>query len=265
VPGISSSIAAPAYAGIPVTHRECASTFAVITGHEDPGKTKSTIRWDKLATAVDTLVILMGIGNLEDIVKKLIEGGRTQSTPVALVRQGTSPTQKTIVGNLKTIVSLAKKAKLTPPAVIVVGEVIKKRKILNWFETKPLFGKRILVTRTRTQASEFAKQLNDLGAGVIEFPTIEIQDISDFSPLDNAIENIPLYDWIIFTSSNGVEKFFSRLHGKHKDSRVFGKLKIACIGPSTAKKLETFGLCADVVPPDEFRAESIISELGKDS
>lgn len=257
VPGITSAIAVPAYAGIPVTHREYTSNFAVITGHEDPTKETSSIQWEKLATSVGTLIFLMGVSNLPLIVEQLLKYGRAKETPVALIRHGTLPKQETLIGTLADISETAKQKKFKPPAIIIVGEVVRLRDKLNWFENKPLFGKRILVTRTRKQASEFAGQLESLGAEVIEFPTIEIIPPDNWKPIDKAISNLPTYDWVIFTSVNGVEKFFERLADKKMDCRQFGNSKLAAIGPATAEALKEKGLIADIVP-SEYRAEGIL-------
>jgi len=260
VPGISSSIAAPAYAGIPVTHRDCASSFAVITGHEDPEKNTSSINWEKLATGVDTLVFLMGVGNLSHIVKNLTKHGRIPTTPVALVRWGTTKRQQTLVGTLENIVDLVAEKGFTSPAVTIVGEVVDLRDTLKWFEDKPLFGKKILVTRARAQASDLSSLLLEQGASVIEFPTIEIQPPESYELLDQAIETIEGYDWIVFTSVNGVDYFTDRLLMKDKDWRDLRGIKICAIGPKTAEKLLDLGLRIDYVPP-EYRAEGIIEGL----
>jgi uroporphyrinogen III methyltransferase/synthase len=174
VPGITSAISVPAYAGIPLTHRDHTATVAFVTGHEDPFKEKSNIHWDKLATGVGTLVFLMGVGNLSKIAENLVRHGRSPETPVAVIRRGTVAEQKTVSGTLDNIAEKVKEAGLKPPAIIVVGDVVGLREELNWFETKPLFGKRIVVTRAREQASGFLQKLSDLGAECIQFPTIEI-------------------------------------------------------------------------------------------
>ena len=192
VPGITAAIASPNYAGIPVTHRDFTSTFGLITGHEDPTKKESAIDWAKISTGIGTIAFYMGIKNLPYITEQLIKHGRSKDTPVAVIRWGTTPQQKTIIGTLATIVQKAKDIK--PPAITIVGEVVKLRDQLNWFETKPLFGKTIVVTRSREQASEFADQLYEYGAHVIEFPTIEIAKPDTLKPLDEAINNInPFY------------------------------------------------------------------------
>lgn len=255
IPGVTSSIAVPAYAGIPVTHRGIATSFAVITGHEDPTKPESTINWEKLATAVDTLIFLMGVANLPQIVAKLIEYGRNPKTPAALIRWGTKPNQETFITTLKD----APNVKILPPAIFVVGEVVNLREQLRWFDTKILFGKKILVTRARAQASKLSGALKNLGADVIECPTIKIAPPSDnYAAADDAIKNLRGFDWIIFTSSNGAEKFFERLRFHCLDARALNK--VAAIGAATAEKLSTFGIIADVVPKD-FIAESLADSL----
>ena len=255
IPGVTSAIAVPAYAGIPVTHRGVATSFAVVTGHEDPTKPESTINWEKISTAVDTLIFLMGVANLPQIVAKLIENGRAPETPAALIRWGTKPNQEVVLTTLKE----APNAKISPPAIFVVGEVVNLREQLKWFDTKVLFGKRILVTRARAQASKLSSALKNLGAAVIECPTIKIVPPSDnFAAADVAIKNLRGFDWIIFTSANGVEKFFERLKAHGLDARALNK--VAAIGAATAEKLLNFGIIADVVPKD-FVAESLAESL----
>ena len=255
VPGVTSAVAVPAYAGIPVTHRGLAASFAVITGHEDPTKPESTIRWEKISTAVDTLIFLMGVANLPQIVSKLIEHGRAPDTPAALIRWGTKSAQKVLL----TTLAEAPSKKISPPAIFVVGEVVNLREQLRWFETRPLFGKKFLVTRARAQASKLSRALKNLGAEVIECPTIKIAEPSDnFRQLDAAIKNLRGFDWIIFTSANGVEKFFARLKLHNLDARALNK--VAAIGAATAEKLLSFGIVADVVPKD-FVAESLAAAL----
>jgi uroporphyrinogen III methyltransferase/synthase len=248
VPGISSSIAVPAYAGIPVTHRDAASSFAVITGHEDPAKASSRLQWDKLATGVDTLVFLMGMANIGQISAKLIENGRPPETPVAVINSGTRPAQKAVSGTLANIVEKARKAKLGPPSIIVVGEVVKLRNKLAWFDNRPLSGKRVLVTRSRQQASVLSKLLAEQGAEPVELPAIEIQPLKDTSDLDAALNNLSRYQWILFTSVNGIEAFFVRLLKQNLDSRDLKGISIGVIGPATAKALEKWGISADYMP-----------------
>jgi len=261
IPGITSAVAVPAYAGIPVTHRGLASSFAVITGHEDPGKDSSRINWEKLATGVDTLIFLMGMKNLPVIVARLMEHGRPPKTPVAIIKEGTRPEQITVVGSLEDIVVKAKEYRLTAPVVIVVGNVVGLREKLRWFDNSPLFGKRILVTRARHQASALSRLLSERGAQPIELPAIAIQTAIDFEELDRAISNLEHYRWVVFTSVNGVEAFWQRLHSLRQDSRVLGGLRIGAIGPATAQSLETKGITPDYIP-EVYTSEGIIAGLG---
>lgn len=260
IPGVTSAVAAPAYAGIPVTHRGLASSFAVVTGHEDPTKGKSAVDWALLATGVDTLVFLMGVGNLPCIVAQLVAHGRSSETPVALVRWGTMPSQQTVSGTLADIVGKVRAAGLKPPAVTVVGQVAALRETLRWFEARPLFGQRILVTRTRGQASVLSSRLRALGAEAIELPTIHIAPPEDWAPLDGVIASLSGYDWIVFTSVNGVRFFWERLTQADLDARALSGVKLAAIGPATAGKLEARGLRPDYVP-QEYVAEAIAAEL----
>ncbi len=262
IPGVTSAIAVPAYAGIPLTHRDFASTVAFITGHEDPAKEESNIDWAKLATGAGTLVFLMGVGNLSKIVLELVNQGRSPDTPAAVIQHGTTSRQKTIEGRLSDIVDLARREGIKPPAIIVVGDVVRLRAELNWFERRPLFGKRILVTRAREQAGQFLSLLSDWGAECVEFPTIEILPSLNREGLDKAVENLEGYDWIIFTSVNGVEYFFKSLYGLEKDVRSLNGIKIGVIGPKTAQAVWARGIRADLVP-DEYRAEAVLEEFKK--
>lgn len=260
IPGITSVVAVPAYAGIPVTYRRLSSSLAVITGHEASGK--SSINWEKLATAVDTLVFLMGMKNLPEIVAKLMEHGRSPDTPVAVIKDGTTPEQETVVGSLKDIVTRVREHHLTPPAVIVVGEVVRLREKLRWFDNRPLFGKRILVTRARHQASALSQLLSERGARPIELPLISIQPLSDTGELDSAISNLAQYHWLIFTSVNGVDAFFQRLYNLNLDSRALGGLKVGAIGPATSKALTVRGVTADYIP-EVYSSEGLIAGLSR--
>jgi uroporphyrinogen III methyltransferase/synthase len=257
VPGVSSAVAVPAYAGIPLTHRRLSSSFAVITGHEAEGR--SSISWAKLATAADTLVFLMGMKNLPQIVAKLMEHGRPADTPVAVVREGTTPEQETIVGRLDDIVAKVKEHRLTPPAVVVVGEVVGLREKLRWFDNRPLFGRRVLVTRAHHQAGALSRLLLERGARPVELPAIGIEKISS-RELDDALANLNTYHWLLFTSSNGVAAFFERLYELKLDARALGGLKIGAIGPATAKALEERGITADYVP-EVYSSEGLIAGL----
>ncbi|MCP3954722.1 MAG: uroporphyrinogen-III C-methyltransferase [Desulfobacterales bacterium] len=257
VPGVTSAIAAPAYAGIPLTHRKFTSNLAFVTGHEDPTKDQSSIDWEALARGIGTLVFLMGVKNLPHIVQKLRDHGRPADTPVALVRWGTTLRQTTVTGTLDTIVAAVEKAGLKAPAVIVVGEVVSLRKTMQWFENRPLMGKRIVVTRAREQASNLVDTLMDLGAQCLEYPTIEVVPPDDWQPVDVAIEQLRGYDWLVFTSVNGVKYFFKRLFEKGLDVRALGDLKTAVIGPATRDRLAEFGIIADILP-ESYRAESVV-------
>ncbi|MBC2714712.1 MAG: uroporphyrinogen-III C-methyltransferase [Desulfobacteraceae bacterium] len=258
VPGVTSAIAAPAYAGIPLTHRKFTSTVTFITGHEDPTKKDSSINWKALAENSGTLVFLMGVKNLPNIVTQLRQNGMAPKTPAALVRWGTTTKQQAVTGTLETITENVKAAGLKPPCIIVVGDVISLRKKMKWFENRPLFGKKIVVTRARAQASDMILQLTELGAQCLEYPVIKIVPPENYSAIDAAIENLDAYDWIIFTSVNGVEFFFKRLCQKGKDARSLGNLKTACIGPVTADQLKAYGINTDILP-ESYRAESIIT------
>ncbi|MCK5783698.1 MAG: uroporphyrinogen-III C-methyltransferase [Desulfobacterales bacterium] len=257
VPGVTSAIAAPAYAGIPLTHRKYTSTVAFVTGHEDPEKSDSGIDWASISKGIGTLVFLMGVKNLPHITEKLIKNGKSPDTPVALVRWGTTPEQVTVVGTLGTIVEEVKKAGLKSPSIIVVGKVVQLRESMKWFEKRPLLGKRIVVTRAREQASDLVTLLSDRGAHCIECPTIKVAPPDDMKPLDEAIENLPAYHWLIFTSVNGVNFFFDRLFSSNKDVRSLKDLKTASIGPATAKRLLDFGIKSDIIP-ESYRAESVV-------
>ncbi len=260
VSGVSSAVVVPAYAGIPVTHRGLASSFAVITGHEDPSKNNSSIAWEKLATGVDTLVFLMGMRNLSKIVEQLLAHGRPANTPIAVIKDGTTPRQKTVVGSLTDIEAKVKKHRLSPPAVIVVGGVVRLRKNLRWFDNQPLFGKRILVTRARHQAGALSRLLSEHGAQPIELPAIEIQATPNTEKLDQAISNLEHYQWIVFTSVNGVEAFFQRLNNLNLDSRALKNAKIGAIGPATAQALARNGIIPDCLP-DVYTSQGFIAGL----
>jgi len=257
IPGVTSAIAVPAFAGIPLTHREHTSTVAFVTGHEDPTKAKSEIDWEKLS-GIGTLVFLMGVKNLPGITKNLIKGGENPATPAALIRQGTTPDQETLTGTLGDIAKKAAAKKFTPPAILVVGDVVSLRGQLNWFEDKPLFGKGIVITRPEDQAGEFAALLLEEGARVIRFLTIEVAPPESWDGVDWAIDGIESYHWVIFTSANGVRSFFSRLQERERDVRDLKGLGICTIGPATARAVEERGLRVDIVPA-EYISEGIVS------
>ena len=260
VPGITSAVAVPAYAGIPVTHRGVAASFAVITGHEDPTKEISDLHWDKLAHGADTLIFLMSAANITDICAKLIAAGRKSDTPVAFIRWGTRPEQEVIVTDLGS----APQIEVRPPVIFLVGEVARLREKLRWFDDKdkrPLWGKTVLVTRARQQASKLTDKLTSLGAKVIEAPAIRFAPPTDnYALLDAAIKNVSSFTWLVFTSTNGVSNFFARLRSAGRDSRALGNAKIAAIGSATADKLNEYGLYADLIP-DTYRAEDLAAKL----
>ena len=264
VPGVTSAVAVPAYAGIPVTHRGVASSFAVVTGHEDPAKEESALRWDELATAVDTLVLLMGTKTLPEVVDQLIAHGRPADTPVAVIQWGTTPQQRTVVGTLADIVRRVEEAGLTPPAITVVGEVVRLRETLSWFENKPLLGKRVLITRTREQASKMAELIAREGGIPVELPTIDIQPTIDKEKMERALERLiqGRYDWVVFTSANAVDVFFAIAWQAGLDARAFGGSDVAAIGPETSEALEHWGVAVDLMP-ESYIAESLLELFEK--
>lgn len=257
VPGVTSAIAVPAYAGIPVTDRRCASSFAVITGHEDADKTESTLDWRGIAHGADTLVFLMGLSNLPDITARLIAHGRRSDLPAACIQQGTTLQQRTVVGTLADIAERVREAGIKSPAITVVGEVVSLRDTLNWFETRPLFGKRILVTRSREQASELASRLAAQGAQPVEYPVIRIEPLP---PADGLAERLTQADWLVFTSANGLPCLLGQLAAQGRDIRALGTAKIAAIGSSTADRLREYSLRVDFTP-SRFVAETMAAEF----
>ncbi len=263
VPGVSSAIAAPAYAGIPVTHRGLCSALGIVAGHEDPSKPQSTIRWDVISAGLDSIVFLMGTERLPQIVSELIAHGRSADTPVAVIRWGTTACQQTVVGTLANVVELVRSANLTPPAVVVVGEVVRLREKLRWFDRKPLFGKRILVTRTEEQAGKLCEALREFGAEAVEFPVIRIGPPSSYDQLDTALRQMQTYDWLLFTSANGVSATIKRLKEIGGDVRSLFGPKIGAIGPATAEALESVGIRVDYVP-SQFVAEVFCDDFPED-
>lgn len=260
VPGISSSIAAPSYAGIPVTHRNVAVNFTVITGHEDPSKSTSQINWKRLAEDNGTLLFLMGVGNLEKIVFELIENGKSSETPVALIQWGTRPEQRVVTGTLETIVSVVKSSGITSPAIIIVGEVVKMREVLSWYEDKPLFGKRILVTRSREQASILSEKIEELGGEAWEYPTIKINTSFDDSKLRQEVSNLSKYQWLVFASVNAFKAFKKVLIEERIDIRNLINIKIFAIGKETKQEIESSGLIVEAMP-EKFVAEEVKKAL----
>ena len=264
VPGVTSAVAAPAYAGIPLTHRDYTSTLAFVTGHEDPTKESSQINWSALATGIGTIVFFMGVKNLPHITAQLTAHGMAADTPVALVRWGTTNRQRTVTGTLETIVAVAREAGIKAPAIIVVGRVVELRERLRWFEDRPLLGRNVVVTRARAQASDLVARLSEMGANCLEYPTIQVTPLEDTTLLDQAIDRLDRYDWIVFTSVNGVRYFFERLFERGHDVRALHHMRTAVIGPVTAERLRDFGLKSDILP-DSYRAESVVAAFQNES
>jgi uroporphyrinogen III methyltransferase / synthase len=260
VPGISSFVAGPNYAGIPLTHRDHCSSFTVITGHEEPTKDETALDYEQLAKSPGTKVILMGVERIRQIANSLMTHGLDRSTPVGMVRWGTTGQQESIEGTLGSIADIVAEKKFAAPAVTVIGDVVKLRGKLNWFERRPLFGQRIVVTRTRDQASELSRQLTELGAEVLEIPTIKIVPPDEKQPLLEAMQGLGEYDWIIFTSPSGVTAFFDYFFKAFEDVRALGNLRIAAIGPATAAKLKELHLHVDVMP-EEYLTKKVAKAI----
>lgn len=258
VPGITSAIAGPAYAGIPVTHRSHASQLTIFTGHEDPTKPDTSLNYEKLAQADGTKVFLMGVERIEEITAQFLKHGANPETPMALVRWATRGNQETLVGTLKDMAAKVKAVGFKAPAVAVVGDVVTEREQLNWFESRPLFGKRIVVTRTRQQAGVLSKKLALLGADVIELPTIRIEPALNQMAFGELVQDCHTYDWIVFTSPNGVDAFFTMFDKLYNDNRSIGGARIACIGPGTAEKVKARHLAVDLMPEKDFVAEGLV-------
>lgn len=260
VPGITAAVAVPAYAGIPVTQREITSTMTVVTGHESPDKARTGLDWDALAKRIGTLIFYMGAKNLPGVVERLIHHGRSKDTPIALIQWGTTPAQRTLVGTLDDIVSRARKASFSPPVLIVVGEVVALRRQLNWFESKPLFGTRVLVTRAKEQAGDLSEALIRMGAEPVEAPLIHIEAPDDWAAVDTALSNISSFNYVIFTSVNAVKAFFGRLNTNKLDARALAGVYIASVGRSTSAALSKYGIEADHCP-EVFNAEKLVETL----
>lgn len=266
VPGVTSAIGVPSYAGIPVTHRGVASSFAVVTGREGADQTGSALRWRELATGPDTLVLLMGVGALRVAAKRLIEEGRPADQPAALIQWGTTARQRTIVADLASIADVADREGIAPPATAVVGDVVMLRDAIAWFEKRPLFGTRVVVTRPRAQSQGLVAELEDLGASVLAVPAAAIEDPGAFDELDAAAHRIAAgdYDWVVFASLNAVDKLFERVFATGHDARSFAGCKIAAVGPTTEEALRAHGLSADLVP-QRFTGDELANELGDGS
>jgi uroporphyrinogen III methyltransferase/synthase len=262
VPGVSSFTAVPNYAGIPLTHRDFASRLTLITGHEDPVKESASIDLAQLAKTPGTKVILMGTDQIGKIAQTLVSEGMDSATPVSMVRWGTTGRQQSIEGTLGTIAEVAAREKIAPPTVTVIGEVVRLRKKLNWFEHRPLFGQRVVVTRARDQAGTFSHRLHELGAEVLELPTIRLEPPTRREELVDALLELNAYDWLIFTSANGVSKFFEYFFKQFHDLRDIGGVRIAAVGPATANKLKELHLQVDLMP-DEALGSSVAEALAE--
>jgi len=263
VPGVSSAIAGPAYAGIPITHREVASQFTVFTGHEDPNKAESAIDYNALASLPGTRVMLMGVERLRTITQRLMEAGGSPDLPVALVRWATTGKQQTLVGTVGMIAALAEEQQFSAPAVAIFGEVVRLRRELNWFEHRPLLGKKIAVTRTRRQAGALTSRLEGLGADVFEIPTIRMEPPEDLMGFGEMVQFSHTYDWLVFTSPNGVDAFFDMFYRLYSDAREIGGPRIAAVGSATAERLRHYRMKVDVQPKDAL-AEKIVDAMEAD-
>jgi len=255
VPGISSIVAAPNYAGIPITHRDHCSSFMVITGHEDPTKEESNLDWAQIARTPGTKIVLMGVERIGQIAASLVQHGMSADTPIAMVRWGTTGQQQSIEGTLGTIAGVVAETQFKAPAVTIIGDVVKLRSTLNWFEHRPLFGQRIVVTRTREQASQLSRRLLELGAEVLEIPTIKIVAPTKREGVADAFAELGTYDWVVFTSPNGVVAFFEYLFKIDDDIRSFGALHVAAVGPATAAKLKELHIRVDLMPEEYITAD----------
>ncbi|MEO7039077.1 MAG: uroporphyrinogen-III C-methyltransferase [Gemmatimonadaceae bacterium] len=259
VPGVTAGVAGPAYAGIPVTHRGVATSVTFITGHEDPGKERSQTDWAALARAGGTLVLYMGVSSLAKIADALISGGRPAETPVALIEWGTYPHQRTVLATLSTISEVAARERVIAPSIAVVGDVVKLRQEMSWFDQRPLFGRTVVVTRAREQQSQLRTLLEAAGATVIEAPAIRIQPL-DQEPLRRALVNIASYQWLIVTSRNAVELLWAALRDTNLDARALAATKLCAVGPATSDALLAHGLAVDLIP-DRYVAEGVIEKL----
>jgi uroporphyrinogen III methyltransferase/synthase len=258
VPGVTAGIAAPAYAGIPVTHRGRATSVAFVTGHEDLEKTSSAIDWRSLAN-VDTLVLYMGVRTLPAVIADLVAAGRSPATPAAVIERGTLPSQRVVTGTLETIAQHARDASIEAPAVAVIGDVVALRDDIEWLSRRPLAGKRIVVTRARAQASALAMQLRELGADVLEMPAVRIEAL-DSAPLHRALDALASYQWVVFTSQNTVDIVWRVLRERGRDARAFAGARIAAVGPATAEALLACGIAPDLVPA-QYVGEALADAL----
>ena len=259
VPGITAGIAAPAYAGIPVTHRGLSTSVTFVTGHEEPGKATSQTNWNALAQSGGTIVLYMGVKTLRSITDALIEGGMPPEIPAAAIQWGTDPRQRTVVATLETLAAKAEAENVSAPVITIIGWSVILRDELSWFEKRPLLGKRIVVTRATQQAPVLTEKLRELGADVVEMPATQVARL-DLTPLRAAIDNLADYDWLVFTSQNAVSIFWEQLLGGGRDSRALANIKVAAVGPATAGTLLERGIAVDVIP-ERFVAEGLLDAL----
>jgi uroporphyrinogen III methyltransferase/synthase len=260
VPGVTAAFGAAAYSGMPLTVRGLSSHVTLVTGHEDPTKGRSDVDWGALGRAGGTLVVYMGVGRLEEIASALIEGGRPADTPAVVVRRATTSAQRGVQSTLAGIGQAVRDAGIKPPALLVVGQAARLERRMRWFESLPLFGRKIVVTRSRKQASGLVKSLRELGGNVMELPTIEIAPPEDSGPLDAALGSLDTYAWVCFTSVNAVASVGERLRALELDARSFAGTKVAVIGTATAEALAGIGLRADLVP-EKFTAEGLLASF----
>jgi uroporphyrinogen III methyltransferase/synthase len=260
VPGVTAALGAAAYAGLPLTHRRYASAVAFVTGHERPDKTDNPLDWAALAHFPGTLVVYMGVARLTNVVGNLLANGMAPDTPTAAVHWATTGRQRTIEAPLSGLAAAVEAAGLKAPALLIIGATAAQRLRLSWFEKRPLFGKRVLVTRPRHQAGDMARQLEQLGAIVSVMPTVEVKEPADYAPVDRALANLASYQWLVFTSANGVHFFMRRLRQSGRDMRALGPVHLAVIGPATADALREYHLEPDLIPP-QYRSESLAAAL----
>ena len=262
VPGVTAAVGASAYSGIPLTHRDVTASVAFVTGQEGKDKNESNIDWDRLSLGGGTVVFYMGVTTLRRNMQRMMDHGRSADTPVALVRWATTPCQQVLVGTLADIADKAETSGFKPPAVTIVGEVVALREKLQWFDTRPLCGKKIIVTRAAEQAGEFSSSLAARGATVLECPTIRLAEPESWQLLDLAIRDLPTYDWVVLTSGNAVRYFFRRMNTLGTDARALANCRICAVGPKTADEIRSFGIKPDLIPAD-YTAEGVVQEFAR--
>ncbi|HIJ86090.1 MAG TPA: uroporphyrinogen-III C-methyltransferase [Desulfuromonadales bacterium] len=262
VPGVTAAVGASAYAGIPLTHRDITASVAFVTGQEGKDKDESNIDWDRLSLGGGTVVFYMGVTTLRRNMQRMVDHGRSLQTPVALIRWATTPCQQILVGTLADIADRAEECGFKPPAVTIVGEVVALRDTLQWFDTRPLCGKKIIVTRAADQAGEFSVMLSARGATVLECPTIRLVEPESWQLLDLALRDLSGYDWLVLTSGNAVRYFFQRLATLGLDARALAACRICAVGPKTADEIRLFGIKPDLVPTD-YKAEGVVEEFSR--